>query len=273
MKTTIAFIAFVLGISFYTQAQSKKELLAEVERLKGEVSETKAALAESKKNERVATTKIETMESQMASLKEANNSILSKMGSFTELSQKKADNLEKSLQAIKKKDEQLSTINELLTKADSTKLATFSLLKNALSSVGDKEAKLRFDKNAVVVDISNDFLFKSTKTAEIQDNAKTLVLSKIAAVLKSRQNLNFQVEGNSNEASFDNNLKDNWDLSSLQSAAIVRAFQTDFEIEPKRMLVVGKSQYSTDVVETISTIKILPKYDVFYEKIKESMKD
>ena len=273
MRTVLKFITLTLLASLSSFAQTKKDLIAEVSLLRNEITLTKNKLAESKKNETVCKTKLETTEAQMVTLRESNNSILSKMGSFTELSQKKANNLEKSLESIKNKDEQLNTINELLSKADSTKLATYSLFKNALGGVGEKEVKLSLSNGAVVIKIPNGFLFQTLNSANITETSKSIVLSKIANVLSAKQDLTFQVEGNSNELSFSNGAKDNWDLSSLQASAVIRAFQTEYTIDPKRMVVIGKSQYSTTGVETETTITILPKYDTFFEKVKESMKD
>lgn len=273
MKSFILFVFLVFGMSTLANAQSKKDLLAEIDKLRAELSTTKSELNVSRTNERVSKSKVETMEIQVKTLEETNNSILSKMGGFTQLSQQKSKNLEQSLETIKKKDAQLNTVNEELTKADSTKLATVAIFKNGLGDSLDREAKLGIIDGAVYLTMDNVFLFGEGSNLVIQENAKN-VLSKIAAVLNARLDLDILIEGNSNELTFSNGLVDNWDLSSLRAAAIARALQTENTIDPKRIQVVGKSQYSLgDSIETSTRIMISPKFDEFFLTIKESMKN
>ena len=272
MKSAILFIVLVFGINSYASAQSKKELLAEIEKLRTELSTTKTELNSSKTNATINKAKAESLELQMKNLEETNTSILSKMGSFTQLSQQKSKNLEQSLETIKKKDMQLNTINAELTKADSTQLATFAVFKNGLGDSLDTEAKLSIEGGTVFLTMNNQLLFGAGGSSAISPGAKN-VLSKIGNALNAKTNLTIEIEGNSNELTFTNGVLDNWDLSSLQAAAIARALQTEYAADPKRIQVVGKSQYATDSVETFTKIKISPEHDKFYLLVKESMKN
>lgn len=272
MKSIVLFIILVFGMNSYVSAQSKKDLLAEIDNLRAKLSDTQTDLIESHRNESTSKAQMESMEVQMKNLEETNASILSKMGGFTQLSQQKSKNLEQSLETIKKKDEQLNIISKELTKADSTKLATFAVFKNGLGDSLDKEAKLSIAGGAVYLTLNNEFLFGTGSSSTISEGAKG-VLSKIGNVLNAKSDLIIQIEGNSNELSFANGLLDNWDLSSLQAAAVARALQIEFTVDPKRIQVVGKSQYSTDSVETVTRILISPKHDKFFLMVKDSMKN
>lgn len=272
MKSFILSVFLVFGMSSIVNAQSKKDLLAEIDKLRSELNTTKSQLSESRTNERVSKSKVETMEIQVKTLEETNNSILSKMGGFTQLSQQKSKNLEQSLETIKKKDAQLNTVNEELTKADSTKLATVAIFKNGLGDSLDREVKLGIIDGAVYLTMENSFLFGQGSSVLIQESAKS-VLSKIAAVLNAKTDLDILVEGNSNELTFTNGLVDNWDLSSVQAAAVARTLQVENSVDPKRIQVVGKSQYALDKVETYTRIMISPKFNEFFLTVKESMKN
>ena len=267
----ICLLVILFSFSF-AQGQSKKDLIAELDQLKQELKSTKSELNESRKNERINITRLQSMETQMADLKENNAGLLANMGGFTKLSQQKSKNLEESLKTIKIKDGQLKMINEELTSGDSTKLATLTIFKNGLGSSLDQEVKLAIKQGAVYLTMTNDFLFGSDKSTSVTDGAKG-TLGKIANVLNSKPDLDIVVEGNSNALNFPNNATDNWDLSSLQAAAVARVLQTEHTVDPKRMKVLGLGEYGSQSIETATRIMISPKFDEFYSMVKESMKN
>ncbi len=272
MKITNICLILTLSISSFIAAQSKKDLIAELSQLKQEFKTVQEALNESKKNERINSTRVQSMETQVADLKETNASLLKNMGGFTKLSEQKSKNLEESLKTIKIKDSQLKVINEALTQGDSTKLATLTLFKNGLGSSLGQEVQLAIKDGAVYLTMSNGLLFGDDKSTEVTEGAKS-VLGKIANALNTKPDLHIVIEGNSNAITFPKNAKDNWDLSSLQSAAIARTLQTEFTVEPKRIKVLGLSEYGSQSVETSTRIMISPKFDEFYNLVKESMKN
>jgi len=272
MKSIFLFIVLVFGMNSLV-AQSKKDLLTEIDRLRSEVSSAKTELSESQRKIRISETKVESMKEQVESVKATNESLLTNMGNFTQLSQQKSKNLEQSLETIKKKDEQLSIVNKALAKVDSVKLATYELFKMGLKEPVDKaQAKLNFKDGVIHITATNEFLFGLGSGITVKENAKNL-LSKIGLVLNKTPDLNIHIEGNSNELTFANGQVDNWDLSSLQASAIARSLQTEFSVEPKRIQVVGKSQYASESIETSTTIVIAPIYSEFFNTVKDIMKN
>lgn len=270
MKRIILFSTVLFISALSLQAQKKKDLLDEINKLRKELKTTEGQLNDSRKKEKATLSQVATMEAQVKDLKETNASLLSNMGNFTELSKKKAQNLEKSLESLQQKDKQLKSINDAITKGDSTKLATLTVFKQALGS----DAKIGVKNGAVILTLPNTVLFgDNDKSVTVQDKAKR-ILGKLATALNAKPNLKIIVEGNSNALNFkDKSLNDNWDLSSKQAAAIVRTLQKDFEVDPKRMSVLGKSEYGSDSIETATRIIIDPKFDEFYGLVKENMKN
>ncbi|WP_103070070.1 OmpA family protein [Aquimarina sediminis] len=270
MKKNI-FIACVLLISTISiQAQKKKDLLEEIDKLRKEVKTTKAELNDSRKKEKATLIQVQTMEAQVKDLKETNASLLTNMSSFTQLSNQKAKNLETSLTSLQEKDKQIKTINDAISKSDSIKLTTLTVFKNTLGG----EANIAVKNGAVLITLANTALFgESDKSFVIQDKAKG-VLEKIANALNSKPDLKIIVEGNSNALNIkDKSILDNWDLSSKQASAVVRMLQNDFKVDPKRMEVLGKSEYGSQSIETATRIIIDPKFDEFYGLVKEKMKN
>ncbi len=271
MKKIIVFATVLLISTSSIYSQKKKDLLDEIDQLRKELKATKAELNDSRKKEKATLTQVETMEMQVKDLKETNASLLSNMGNFTELSKKKAQNLESSLKSLQEKDRQLKAINDAISESDATKLETLKVLKNAL---GDQANTIALKNGSVLITLANTLLFgESDKSYAIDEKAKG-VLGKIANALNSKPDLKIIVEGNSNALNIkDKSIADNWDLSAKQAAAVVRTLQNDFKIDPKRMEVLGKSEYGSQSIETATRIIIDAKFDQFYGLVKENMKN
>ncbi|WP_025743354.1 OmpA family protein [Aquimarina pacifica] len=270
MKQIILFTSTLLICSLSLNAQKKKDLLDEIETLRTELKNTKSELSDARKTSKAKQGQIEGMEAQMNDLKETNTSLLTQMSSFTELSNKKAKNLETSLKNLQEKDKQLKVINDALTKSDSTKLATLTVFKNALGDSGSIGVK----NGMVLITIPNTKLFGDNDKSIVIDEKGKGILSKIATALNGKSNLKLIVEGNSNALNLkDKTIKDNWALSSLQAAAIVSALQKDYKVNPKRLEVLAKSEYGTEGIETVTRLIIDPEFDQFYSLVKENMKN
>ncbi|UZO80363.1 OmpA family protein [Aquimarina sp. ERC-38] len=270
MIRPVLFIVFAFLTTTSTiTAQKKKDLLEEISKLKQELKSVQSDLVSAKKQVNASESKVKGMETQVAELKATNTSLLSNMSSFTELSNKKASNLQKSQEIIKEKDRQLNAINDALTQNDSINLAVYSKLKNALG--GDY---LKISKGTIFLAMPNDVLFGDTdKSISVEDKAKT-TLEKLAGILTKDPELKVIIEGNSNAIKFDETTAlDNWDLSSRQAAAVARTLQTEYEIDPKRLYVVGKGETGTSAIETVTRIIIDPQFEQFYAMVKDNMKN
>lgn len=269
MRKIILFASVLLLTNTFVHAQKKKDLLAEIDKLRQELKTTEGELTEARKNERVSLSKVKTMETQVADLKETNATLLTNMSSFTELSNKKANNLQTSQEIIKAKDQQLNAINDAITANDSINLAVFSKFKNAIG--GDN---IKISNGTIHIVLPNTTLFGENDKNYIVDEKAKSTLEKIAATLNANPNLNVLVEGNSNALKLDGKkIIDNWDLSSRQAASVVRVLQSDYKVDPKRLEALGKSEYSTEGIETVTRIIIDPKFDEFYNLVKDNMKN
>ncbi|GGX31496.1 OmpA family protein [Aquimarina muelleri] len=267
----IILLVFALFISTASiHAQKKKDLLEEIDKLRLELKTVKGELNDSRKKEKATLSQVESIQMQVKDLKETNASLLTNMSSFTELSTQKAKNLETSLTSLQEKDKQINTINDAISKSDSIKLATLTVFKNVVGS----EGKIAVKNGAVIITVANTLLFgNNDKSVTVEDKAKGF-LEKLANVLNSKSDLKIIVEGNSNALNFkDKSIKDNWDLSTRQASAVVRILQNDYKVDPKRMDVLGKSEYGSESIETSTRIIIDPKFDEFYGLVKENMKN
>lgn len=217
---------------------------------------------------------------QVSNLKNQNSALLNNVGNLATLSTKEAQNLEKSLESIQEKDLQIKTMNEALNKKDSVTLALVTSLKGALGNLADDDIQVNVEKGVVYVSISDKLLFKSGSYS-VSTRAKE-VLGKVAKVVNSKPDIEFLVEGHTDDKPIKSKaIKDNWDLSVKRATAVVRVLQNEYKVDPKRMTAAGRSYYvpvadnstaENRAKNRRTRIVVLPKLDQFYNMIEEGMK-
>lgn len=234
-----------------------------------------SACQEDKKNMKAA------YESQIETLEKTNNALLNSQDNLATISQKGAENLERSLESMKEKDMQIKTMREAINKKDSVTLALVTSLKGALGDINDEDIQINVEKGAVFVSISDKLLFDSGKYS-LSKEAKN-VLGKVAKVVKDKDDFDFIVEGHTDTDPIATScISDNWDLSAKRAIAVVRTLQEDYNVDPKRMTAAARSKYlpvaSNETAEgkaknRRTKIVVLPKLDQFFGMIEDGMKE
>ena len=227
------------------------------------------------------THKLESMKNQNDLLKENNQQLINNMGNLTTLTQKGAENLEKSLESLREKDLTIKNLRDAVTRRDSINLALVQSLKGGLGNLDDQDVDIKVEKGVVFINISDKMLF-SSGSYTISKNAKS-VLEKVAKVVKNKPDFEFMVEGHTDNVNIKTScIRDNWDLSVMRATEIVRVLQKDFGVAPERMTAAGRSYYvplasngdaNGRALNRRTRIVILPKLDQFYTMIEEGMKD
>lgn len=228
-----------------------------------------------------ATTKMQTLEDQVAFLKANNQELINNMGNLTTLTTKGAENLEKSLESLQEKDLTIRKLQNAITRRDSVNLALVQSLKGVLGNLDDEDIQISVEKGVVFVSISDKLLFSSGSYNVT--NAAKQVLGKVAQVVNNKPDFEFMVEGHTDNVPYNGGvLLDNWDLSVKRATSVVRILQNDFKVDPARMTAAGRSYYiplvsndnAADRAKNRRTrIVVLPKLDQFYSMIEEGMKD
>jgi len=150
-------------------------------------------------------------------------------------------------------------------------------LKGAIGNLDDKDINIKVDKGVVYVDISDKLLFKSG-SYDVTDRAKE-VLGKVATVLKNQPEIEFMVEGHTDNVPFKGSgvLADNWDLSVKRATTVVKILQKQYGLDPGKMAAAGRSEYlpvtSNDSAEGRAAnrrtrIVILPQLDQFFKLLE-----
>ncbi|OED36217.1 hypothetical protein AB832_05705 [Flavobacteriaceae bacterium (ex Bugula neritina AB1)] len=227
-----------------------------------------------------SSSELKVLRDQVSNLKNQNSALLNNVGNLATLSTKEAENLERSLESIKEKDLQIKTMNDALNKKDSVTLALVTSLKGALGNLADEDIEVNVEKGVVYVSISDKLLFKSG-SYNVSTRAKE-VLGKVAKVVNDKPDIEFLVEGHTDNVPIKNKvLLDNWDLSVKRATSVVRVLQKDFGVDPKRMTAAGRSYYvpiadnntaANKAKNRRTRIVVLPKLDQFYNMIEDGMK-
>ncbi len=218
---------------------------------------------------------------QIKTLNNQNSALLNNVGNLATLSTKEASNLEKSLESIKEKDMKIQRMQDAISKKDSVTLALVTSLKGVLGNMSDEDISINVEKGVVYVSISDKLLFESGKY-NITSRAKE-VLGKVATVVKNKPEIEFMVEGHTDDQAMKGAvIEDNWDLSVKRATSVVRVLQNEFGVPPERMTAAGRSYY-IPVASNASAegraknrrtrIVILPKLDQFYNLIEQGMKE
>jgi chemotaxis protein MotB len=219
---------------------------------------------------------IDDLTKQNAYLKENSTQALKQLQDMSVISSTQAESIKKSMENMGAKDAYIQTLQEAIAHKDSLNMALVMNLKGAVGNLDDKDINIKVDKGVVYIDISDKLLFKSGRF-QVTDQAKE-VLGKVAQVLKNQPDIEFMVEGHTDNVGFSNGvLVDNWDLSVKRATSVVRILQNQYGLPPAHMTAAGRSEYlpvqSNDTPEGRAAnrrtrIVILPQLDQFFKLLE-----
>lgn len=223
-------------------------------------------------------TDIANLNKQMEFLKSNNTQALKQLEDLSVITASQAESIKKSLENIGAKDSYIQTLQQQMARKDSLNMVLVMNLKGAVGNLNDQDINIKVDKGVVYIDISDKLLFKSGKY-EVTDQAKT-VLGKVAAVLKNQPEIEFMVEGHTDNVPYRGGggvLLDNWDLSVKRATAVVRILQNQYGLDPAKMAAAGRGEYRpiTDnnspegkATNRRTRIVILPLLDQFFKLLE-----
>ena len=217
------------------------------------------------------------LQKQVDYLKENNSTALKQLENLSVISGSQAESIKKSLDNIGAKDAYIQDLQSAINRKDSLNLALVTNLKGAIGNMDDKDINIKVDKGVVYIDISDKLLFKSG-SYDVSEKAGT-VLGKVATVLKNQPDIEFMVEGHTDNVALkgNNGVIDNWDLSVKRATAVVRILQNQYGLNPAHITAAGRSEYvpvadnSTPegkAANRRTRIVILPQLDQFFKLLE-----
>ena len=115
-----------------------------------------------------AIARLASLNEQVKFLKANNQDLINNLGNMTTLSQKGAENLERSLESMKEKDVRIKSLRDAVTRKDSVTLALVTSLKGALGDLNDSDIEVNVEKGVVFISISD-------KSINLKFDSKNLV--------------------------------------------------------------------------------------------------
>jgi len=245
MKTKVLMIALAAGLMM-TGCASKKDLVncqTENKSLTASLMSTKEDLAA--KNARIAS-----LEEQQKGLQQALKAAEAKYARLQESLDKSLTNasqnnisIEKLVDQINESNQYIRHLVEVKSKSDSLNMVLTNNLTRSLSKEELKEVDVQVLKGVVYISLADNMLYKSG-SYEINNRAAE-TLSKIAKIIKDYKDYDVLIEGNTDNVPIKReNIRNNWDLSTLRASSVVQALQNDYGVDPKRLTAGGRGEYN-----------------------------
>jgi chemotaxis protein MotB len=284
LKQTLLFVA--LSVFLFSCVSSKKFKAAEAKIDSLTAANAKLAsdlkncndLTATDANQRTALqNQIDALNKQIDFLKQNHDATLKQLQDLSVISNSQAESIKKSLDNIGSKDTYIQNLQAELAHKDSINMALVTNLKGALGNMDDQDINIKVEKGVVYIDISDKLLFKSG-SYDVTEPAK-VVLGKVATVLKAQPDIDFMVEGYTDNKHYlrPPYLIDNWDLSVKRATSVVRILQKQYGLDPSHMTAAGAGEYlpvsANDTEEGRAAnrrtrIVILPQLDQFFHLLE-----
>lgn len=279
-------LGIVLLVLSFTSCVSKKKLLEAqanydklnmtYTQLQGNLKDCQTEKSELSNSNASMIAQIDGLNKQIAFLKENNTQALKQLQDMSVISAQQAESIKKSMENIGAKDSYIQTLQESMARKDSLNMALVMNLKGAIGNMNDEDINIKVDKGVVYIDISDKLLFKTGKY-DITKDANT-VLGKVAQVLKNQPDIEFMVEGHTDNVSYRSGiLMDNWDLSVKRATSVVRVLQNEYGLDPAKMAAAGRGEYKPVADNSTADgrasnrrtrIVILPQLDQFFKLLE-----
>jgi len=252
-------------------------LMGAYNKLQGDLKNCNDQTADLGKQKSALQGQVDDLNKQISFLKDNNTQALKQLEDMSVISGAQAESIKKSLENIGAKDAYIRDLQSAIARKDSLNMALVMNLKGAIGNMADSDVNIKVDKGVIFIDISDKLLFKSG-SFDVTKGAKD-VLAKVAMVLKAQPDIEFMVEGHTDNVKLRNRagMEDNWDLSVKRATSVVRLLQNKYGIPPAHLSAAGRSEYvpvtSNDTKEGRSAnrrtrIVILPQLDQFFNLLE-----
>jgi len=245
-------------------------------KLQGDLKSCEDAKAEYARNKTAMENEIENLKKQNEFIKQNNTQALKQLQDLSVISSSQAESIKKSLDNIGAKDLYIQDLQASMARKDSLNMALVMNLKGAIGNLADEDINIKVDKGVVYIDISDKLLFNSGSYV-ITPRANE-VLGKVAKVLKAQPDIEFMVEGHTDNIKFAKGvLLDNWDLSVHRATSAVRVLQNQYGLNPAHIAAAGRGEFlpvapndtpAGRAANRRTRIVILPQLDQFFKLLE-----
>ncbi len=187
-------------------------------------------------------------------------------------------NISKLVDEINASNKYIQHLVNTKNKSDSLNMVLTNNLTRSLSREELRDVDVQVLKGVVYISLADNMLYKSG-SYEISDRAGE-TLNKVAKIINDYKDYDVLIEGNTDNVPIKReNIRNNWDLSSLRASSVVQALQNQYGVNPKRLTAGGRGEFNpiadnnTEAGKTKNRrtqIIITPKLDEFMDLIDQA---
>jgi chemotaxis protein MotB len=256
MKKSLLLLVLVATIGSLN-AQNKRELIAQIDELKTELSQKDSVIASAQQQEKISTARASVFEQQVNELQAANATLLKNLKIFTEASSRRSESIGATLESLREKEARLKVINDEFAKGDSIALLMVTDFKNSLG----EGAQIKVGQGMLALPISQDILVGDDENADsLSIKGKEYVL-KVAQVLKKYPSWELML------ITQDNGMIDK-ENRDAQISAILGIIDQETGMPAWQI-----KQNKLDGLINALEIRLHPNYADFYRTIRKRMKN
>ena len=256
MKKSLLLLVLI-ALTCSLNAQSKKELIAEIDELKAELAQKDSAITSAQKQEKISTARASAFEQQVSELQNANATLLKNLKIFTEASSRKSESIGATLESLREKEAQLKVINDQFSKGDSIALLMVTDFKSTLG----EGAQIKVGQGMLALPLSHAFLVGEDENADTLSIEAKDYLKKVGQVLKQYPDWQLGLITQDNGMIDDENRK-------AQITEVLDIINQETGIPAWKI-----TQRKLDGLINALEIRLHPNYADFYRTIRNSMKN
>src|SRR5690554_2212030 len=278
MRTKVLIPTIILGTLTLTSCVSKKkyaQLESSYATLQNNYNKSQVDLSS-------CNTRVQSLEDMLAQERAANDGLKKALASL----QSSLDNsitqgnvnISKLVDEINASNKYIQHLVNAKNKSDSLNIVLTNNLTRSLSREELNDVDIQVLKGVVYISLADNMLYKSG-SYEISDRASE-TLSKVAKIINDYSDYDVLVEGNTDNVPISReNIRNNWDLSTLRASSVVQALQNQYGVNPKRSTAGGRGEYNPIADNTTEAGKernrrtqiiITPKLDEFMDLIDQA---
>jgi len=252
-----------LSMSNRELTTKSKQLTEDTDKLTADISKAKTELTQSKDElERLTTRYADLQRAQeelvsgkaqetqrlLAELRTAQSDLQKKEELMRDLEMNldtKKASLEELTYELERRNARLTELEKMLDAQQKAVRELKAKVSEALYGFEDNGLSVTMKNGQVYVSMDEKLLFK-TGSYEIDANGRA-ALRKLGALLEKNPDISINIEGHTDDvpyrAASGQQLVDNWDLSVKRATTVVRVLTQDTNINPKRLVASGRSEY------------------------------
>lgn len=280
VKLNLSIFAIVLATFLATGCVSTKKfnaLQSDYNKLYSANSELTRENESTKGNLDKANARVTTLQQQLNSERENLKTLQDALDKCLAASTQGNVNIAKLVEEIGASNRYIQDLVSTIRKSDSLNMILTNNLTRSLSRDELQDVDVQVLKGVVYISLSDNMLYQSG-SYKISDKAGS-TLAKIAKIIKDYKDYDVLIEGNTDNVPISReNIRNNWDLSTLRASSVVQALQNNYGVDPSRLTAGGRGEYnpvsSNDTIEGRAAnrrtqIIITPKLDQFMDLIEK----